>query len=99
MTGDNFCTLLDADPDKPKDGRNVDGTLCHKTYMSKGKRTKMFRVLYYHRRSKNEVYFIMLYPRDKQDRLTSDQTKRINQITDDIESGKLVLTPLREEFF
>jgi hypothetical protein len=93
----NFCKVLDEDPDKPKDGRNVDGTRCHKTYMSKGNRKRMYRLLFYHRKAVNEVYPILLYARNDQSELTAQQAKAINQLTDDIDAGIIVLTPLHEE--
>ena len=94
MMAKNFCELLVADPDRPKDGRNVDGTRCHKTYMSKGNRKRMYRVLYYHRKVQNEVHFILIYDRSDQAELTSGQTKAINLLTDDIDNGTIELTPL-----
>ncbi|HET6400750.1 MAG TPA: hypothetical protein VFH95_05050 [Candidatus Kapabacteria bacterium] len=94
MMADNFIKMLSADPDMPKRGRNVDGTRCHKTDLAKGNRAAIYRVLYYHRKSKNEVYLILLFPKSDQDNLTDEQAKKINYVTHAIENGTIDLTSL-----
>jgi mRNA-degrading endonuclease RelE of RelBE toxin-antitoxin system len=84
----NFIAVLKADPDRPKRGRNVDGTRCHKTEMKKGNRGGMYRLLYYHSKSKNAVFFILLYAKTDQDNLTAAQAKKLNEVTDGIDAGK-----------
>ncbi len=93
---ENFTKMLSADPDKPKRGRNVDGTRCHKTDLAKGNRAAMYRVLYYHRKAKNEVYLILLFAKSDQNNLTADQVKKINYITDSIDKGAIDLISLDE---
>ena len=92
----NFIKLLSADPDQPKRGRNVDGTRCHKTDLSKGNRAAMHRVLYYYRKVKNEVYFILLFAKADQSNLTDDQVKRVNYITNSIDKGEIDLISFDE---
>jgi hypothetical protein len=90
----NFCKVLAADPSKPKRGRNVDGTHCHKTDMAKGNRSAMYRILYYHSVVRNEVYFILLFAKADQENLTSDQAREINRTIERIDAGEIELTPL-----
>jgi mRNA-degrading endonuclease RelE of RelBE toxin-antitoxin system len=89
MMAENVIKMLSADPDKPKRGRNVDGTRCHKTDLAKGTRPAMYRILYYHRKSNNAVYLILLFPKSKQGNLKADQIKKINYVTDAIENGTI----------
>jgi hypothetical protein len=96
MAVENFFKVLVADPDQPKDGRNVNGTRCHKTYMSKGKRSKMLRVWYYHNKNDNAVYYVWLLPKAKQANLTDQQAKKLKEITKLIDAGKKPLTSLSE---
>jgi hypothetical protein len=93
----NFCQVLAADPAKPKRGRNVDGTHCHKTDMAKGNRSAMYRILYYHSVLRNEVYFILLFAKADRENLTSDQVKELNRTTARIDAGEIELTPLFSE--
>ena len=89
MMVQNLIGMLSADPDQPKRGRNVDGTRCHKTDLAKGNRPAMYRVLYYFREAKNEVYLILLFAKSNQGNLTGDQVKKINYITDAIDKGTI----------
>jgi hypothetical protein len=93
----NFCKVLVADPDLPKDGRNVNGTGCHKTYMSKGTRGKMLRVWYYHNKKENAIYFVWLLPKARQGNLTDRQAKKLKGTITLIDAGKIPLTSLLEE--
>jgi mRNA-degrading endonuclease RelE of RelBE toxin-antitoxin system len=93
----NFCKVLIADPDKPKDGRNVNGTGCHKTYMNKAKRGKMLRVWYYHNKKENAVYFVWLLPKAKKGNLTDRQAKNLKETTTLIDAGKIQLISLLGE--
>ncbi len=97
MAVKNFCKVLTADPDQPKDGRNVNGTGCHKTYMSKGTRGKMLRVWYYHNKKENAVYFVWLLPKAKQGNLTDRQAKNLKETTTLIDAGKIQLISLLGE--
>ncbi|HEY3873996.1 MAG TPA: hypothetical protein VGM92_00835 [Candidatus Kapabacteria bacterium] len=78
MAAKNFCRVLSADPAKPKRGRNVEGTRCHKTGMAKGNHSGMYRILYYHSIVRNEVYFILLFAKADQENLTADQMKELS---------------------
>ncbi len=97
MTVKNFCKVLAADPARPKRGRNVEGTRCHKTDMAKGDRSAMYRILYYHSVARNEVYYILLFAKADQENLTSDQVREINRTTARIDVGEIALTPLFSE--
>ncbi len=92
----NLLKLLSADPDQPKRGRNVSGTRCHKTDMAKGNRAAMYRIIYYHRKVENDVYYILAFAKSDQDNLTDGQTKKINYITDGIDNGTVTIISLDE---
>ena len=85
----NVIKMLSADPDKPKRGRNVDGTRSHKTDLAKGNRAAMYRILYYHRREVNALYLILLFPKSRQDNITAEQAKKINYVTSEIDNGTI----------
>src|ERR1039457_7259802 len=89
MMAGNVIKMLSADPDKPKRGRNVDGTRCHKTDLAKGNRAAMYRVLYYHRKEENAHYLILLFPKSDQDNITAEQAKKINYVTSEIDNGTI----------
>jgi hypothetical protein len=93
----NFCKVLAADPARPKRGRNVEGTRCHKTVMAKGNRPAMYRILYYHSVVRNEVYFVLLFAKAYQENLMSDQVQELNRTTARIDAGEIELTPLFSE--
>jgi mRNA-degrading endonuclease RelE of RelBE toxin-antitoxin system len=90
MMAENIIKMLSADPDKPKRGRNVDGTRCHKTDLAHGNRPAMYRVLYYHRKEKNEVYLIHVFPKSDRDNITAEQAKKINYVTAAINNGAII---------